>query len=293
MYTEYNWNAAAEYADSAGADVITSSLGYTTFDDTSMNHSYADMDGDHCPASIAGDIAASKGMIVINSAGNSGSSQWHYISAPADGDSVLAVGAVNSLGHFASFSSYGPASDGAVKPNVASQGASSTVADPFGIVNQSNGTSFSCPILAGSAACLWQMFPSLTAWEIKSMIEKSANYYSAPNDSLGYGIPDFRMAYDLLSDGTLPFADNLTSIYPTPFDDHLDVHFYSTTTQVLQIDIFNCIGQIVYSNSQKADGGYYNDYTLNFGEGLQSGVYIVRIQTGSEEFFTRTIKVNR
>lgn len=291
---EYNWNAAAEYADSAGADIITSSLGYTEYDNPAMNHMYSDMDGDHCPVTIAADIAASKGMLVINSAGNSGNSQWHYIGAPADGDSVLAVGAVDSLGHFASFSSWGPAFDGAVKPNVAAKGKLSTVAnpnDPFGGISQSNGTSFACPILAGSAACLWQMFPDLSAWTIKTTIEKSANYYSAPNDSLGYGIPDFRLAYNLLKYGALPAEDSPVSIYPSPFDDHLSMQFFSATTQDLQIDIFNSIGQSVYSQIHKADGGYYNNYTLNFAEGLQPGIYIVRVKSEREEFFLKTVKV--
>lgn len=287
---EYNWTAAAEFADSAGADIITSSLGYTEFDDPAMNHSYSDMDGDHAPVTIAADKAASKGILVINSAGNSGNSSWHYIGAPADGDSVLAVGAVDSMGHFANFSSYGPAYDGAVKPNVAAKGKASAVADPFGGVSNSNGTSYSCPILAGSAACLWQMFPDLNAWTIKTTIEKSANYYSAPNDSLGYGIPDFRLAYNLLTHGTLPNEDNLVSIYPSPFTEHLTLDFFSTITQNLQIDIFNSIGQNVYSQTHRAYGGVYNTIKMNLEENLRTGIYIVRVRSEREEYYLKTVK---
>jgi serine protease AprX len=286
---EYNWNAAAEYADSAGADLITSSLGYTTFDDSTKDHSYSDMNGDICPASIAADIAASKGILVINSAGNSGASNWHYIGAPADGDSVLAVGAVDENGHFAFFSSYGPASDGAVKPNVAAKGQASSVANTFNSVSTANGTSFSCPILAGSAACLWQTFPEMSAWEIKTWIERCANYYSAPNDSLGYGIPDFRLAYDLMKYGALPTSENL-KVYPSPFTDNLKIQFFATHTQELTVDVFNSVGQKVLSETLNADGPYYNDYNLYFGAGLSAGIYIVRVQSGEEDWVNRVMK---
>ncbi len=288
---EYNWNAAAEYADSVGADIISSSLGYTTFDNAYWDHEYIDLDGNHTPVTIAADIAASKGILVINSAGNSGSSAWHYIGAPADGDSVLAVGAVDQFGHFASFSSFGPSADGNVKPNVAAKGAASSVADALGGVSYSNGTSFACPILAGSAACLWQLFPSLNAQEIKTAIEKSANYYSAPNDSLGYGIPDFRLAYNMLKYGTLPSEDNLISLYPSPFDENLSMQFFSATDQVLQIDIYNSIGQCIYSHSHEAAGGYYSEYTFNIGSELQDGIYIVRVGTENGEYVKQTMKV--
>lgn len=169
---EYNWNAGAEFADSAGADVITSSLGYTDFDDTLASHTYADMNGHTCPSSIAADIAVSKGILVLTSAGNSGNNSWHFLSAPSDGDSVLAVGAVDADGDYVSFSSYGPSSDGDVKPNVAAKGAGSTIADPSGTIGSGSGTSFSCPILAGAAACLLQAHPNRLVMEVKNAIEK-------------------------------------------------------------------------------------------------------------------------
>ena len=147
--------AGAEFADSIGADILNTSLGYTQFDDSTTNHSYADMDGNTTRISIAADIAASRGLLVITSAGNMGSQPWHYISAPADADSSIAVAAVDSFLIRAPFSSFGPSSDGDLKPNVSAMGYKSACVNASGVVRQANGTSFSAPIVSGMAACLW------------------------------------------------------------------------------------------------------------------------------------------
>ena len=159
LIEEYNWLCAAEFADSVGADIINSSLGYTTFDDAGQNHTYTDMDGRTAPVSIAATIAAQKGMIVVNSAGNSGSGSWHFIGAPADADSILSVGAVDENADFAWFSSYGPSFDGRVKPTVVAQGRNTIVATSNNGTLTGNGTSFSSPIVAGLSACLWEAHP--------------------------------------------------------------------------------------------------------------------------------------
>jgi len=143
LIEEYNWLCAAEFADSVGADIINSSLGYTTFDDVNQNHTYSDMDGRTAPVSIAANLASRKGMIVVNSAGNSGSSSWHYIGAPADADSILSVGAVDENRDFAWFSSYGPSIDGRIKPTVVAQGRNTIVATSDNGILAGNGTSFS------------------------------------------------------------------------------------------------------------------------------------------------------
>jgi serine protease AprX len=122
LIEELNWVSAAEFADSVGADIINSSLGYTVYDDPSQSYSYNDMDGNTAPVTIGADLAVSKGMIVVNSAGNSGSSNWLYIGAPADGDSVFSIGAVNSSGSYASFSSIGPTYDGRIKTQCGGSG---------------------------------------------------------------------------------------------------------------------------------------------------------------------------
>lgn len=195
---EYNWASGAEYADSVGTDVISSSLGYSEFDNTAFNHTYADMNGNTTPCTIAADLAAKKGILVVNSAGNSGNDAWHYIIAPADGDSVMAVGATTTSGVIASFSSYGPSYDGRVKPNVSTAGAGIIVANTNSQPATANGTSFSCPNMAGLSACLWQGFPEFNNMKIIDAIQKSASKYNAPDNQYGYGIPNMKTAFGIL-----------------------------------------------------------------------------------------------
>ncbi len=208
LIEELNWASAAEYADSVGADVINSSLGYTTFDNPLQNHTYQDMDGNTTPITIAADIAVSKGMIVVNSAGNEGSSSWYYIGAPADGDSVFSIGAVNASGTYASFSSHGPTSDGQMKPDVVAQGSGTTIINAYtGNVSTGSGTSFSSPVTAGMVASLWQAHPNKRNTEILEAIRQSGSLAANPNYQLGYGIPNYLTAHNLLS---LPVTYNFS-----------------------------------------------------------------------------------
>ena len=193
------WVCAAEYADSSGADIINSSLGYTTFDNPDQNHTYTDMDGKTTPISIGAGMACEKGIIVVNSAGNSGVSNWHYIGAPADNYDVLSVGAVDENQEFASFSSYGPNSEGFLKPNVVAQGENTVLANSNNDVITGNGTSFSSPIIAGMTACLWGANTAKSPFEIKDAIYKSADRYFNPNNQYGYGIPNFYSAFQYLN----------------------------------------------------------------------------------------------
>jgi subtilisin family serine protease len=212
LIEEYMWVCAAEYADSAGADIINSSLGYTTFDDAFQNHTYEDMDGETAPISIGAGIACNKGIIVVNSAGNSGNSSWHYIGAPADNFDVLSVGAVDEDEEIASFSSYGPNADGAVKPNVVAQGKNTVIFSSSDTIRTGNGTSFSSPITAGMVACLWGAQPNQTPAAVKDAIYKSADRYLNPDDQFGYGVPDYFSAYQKLAyDLTIPIESSLDS----------------------------------------------------------------------------------
>ena len=198
LIEEYMWVCAAEYADSAGTDIINSSLGYTTFDNPIYNHTYTDMDGKTAPISIGAGIACDKGIIVVNSAGNSGSSNWHYIGAPADHPAVLSVGAVDENEEFASFSSYGPNAEGFIKPNVVAQGKNTLVANSSNEFMTGNGTSFSSPVTAGMVACLWGANPNKLPDAIKLAIYKSADSYLNPDVQSGYGIPDYYSAHQSL-----------------------------------------------------------------------------------------------
>ena len=164
---EAYWLIGAEYADSVGVDIINSSLGYRDFDNPDFSYSYSQMDGNTALSTRAADLASAVGILVVNSAGNSGNNaSWPYVSAPADGDSVLSVGAVDSLGVRIGFSSIGPTADGQIKPNLATQGSQTAIIDPSGFIGRGSGTSFASPVLAGMAAGFWQANPTLNAMEV-------------------------------------------------------------------------------------------------------------------------------
>ncbi|MBM3413011.1 MAG: T9SS type A sorting domain-containing protein [Bacteroidetes bacterium] len=195
---EFNWVCGAEKADSLGVDLISSSLGYYDFDNPVFNYTYAQLDGKTTIAVRGADLAAKKGLMVLNSAGNEGTGAWRYIITPADGDSVIAVGAVNAAGAVAGFSSYGPTADGRIKPELASVGWQAVVQSTSGTIGTANGTSFSCPNLAGLTTCLWQGFPEFNNVKILDALKRSASRYTNPNDRIGYGIPDMKNAFAYL-----------------------------------------------------------------------------------------------
>ena len=191
---EYNWAAAAEYLDSMGADIITSSLGYYSFDDSTMSYTNADLDGRTAPMSIAADIAAKRGMLIINAAGNEGDEIPQHLNVPADVERVLTVGAVMSDGEYAYFSSHGPTADNRVKPDVMAMGMTVPCAAPAGVLAMASGTSLATPILAGMMACLWQHSPELTPKQLCDSVRSWGNHANNVNDTVGYGIPDFSRA---------------------------------------------------------------------------------------------------
>ena len=218
LVEEYHWVAAAERADSMGCDVLNTSLGYSLFDDTSAHHLTSELDGNTFRITQASDIAARKGMLVFNSAGNSGNSTWQKITAPADGDSVLAVGAVDVFGQHASFSSYGPSADGRIKPDLCATGRSAAYVHPDGTIRTGNGTSFSSPILCGAAVSLWSAHPEARAWDIRRALLESASQWSAPDTIRGFGIPDLWQAHLLLG-GQESGTDGNLLVYPNPVTD--------------------------------------------------------------------------
>jgi subtilisin family serine protease len=195
---EFNMVCGMERADSAGADIISASLGYSEFDDASFNHTYSQMNGNITIAAIGADLAAKKGILFVNAAGNEGSNAWHYIITPADGDSVLAVGAVSTSGAVGSFSSYGPSSDGQVKPDVASVGVGAMVQSTSNTVVTGSGTSFACPNMAGLTSILWQGFPEVNNMRIVRALREAGSIAASPNDRIGYGIPDLKAAFGKL-----------------------------------------------------------------------------------------------
>lgn len=196
---EHNWVCAAERVDSAGGDLISSSLGYSDgMSDASFDHTYSEMNGNTTIAARGADLAAKKGILVGNSAGNDGNGSFHFIATPADGDSVMAVGAVAVDSSIAGFSSYGPSSDGQIKPDVASVGVATVLQTVANTIGASNGTSFSCPNMVGLATCLWQGFQEFNNIKILNALRQSAHKAATPDDRVGYGIPDMKKAILLL-----------------------------------------------------------------------------------------------
>lgn len=285
------WVAAAEFADSVGADVINSSLGYTVFDDPSLNHTQAEMDGNTTHCTIGADIAASKGILVVCSAGNSGGSFWQIISAPADGDSVLTVGAVDASGFYAPFSSTGPTADGRVKPDVATQGAGTILYSSSGGVFSGNGTSFSSPVMAGAAACLWQAHPGATNMEILHAIQKSANRFSNPDIFTGYGIPDLSIA-----DKNLYVTPSVTplsglNLYPNPSRDNLSVKVFFNDYQDITLEVFDNTGRRILPVYTTLGHPGENIIKLNDTESLPAGIYLIKMKAGSNILVAKWLKM--
>ncbi len=188
------WVAGAERAEQKGAWIISSSLGYNVFDQGEGDYSWEDMDGNTTIVTRGADIAARKGILVVNSAGNEGNAPepQNTLVAPSDGDSVIAVAAVDEFGVRASFSSVGPAADGRIKPDLAARGVRTYCASPA--TNQSytqvSGTSLSCPLVAGAAALVWQVNPRLTNMQVRRALRQTASQADQPDRYLGWGIVD-------------------------------------------------------------------------------------------------------
>ena len=193
------WTMAAEFADSVGCDLINSSLGYNEYDYTWMSHRLWELDGHSTFISQTASMLADKGIVLVNSAGNSGMGPWKKITVPADADNILTVGAITAdePRHIAPFSSVGPAQDLRIKPDVVAIGAPAWIVNGRGVLSQDMGTSFAAPIVCGLAACLWQALPQLTATELMRMIRQAGNNTEHPDNIYGYGLPDLWRAYQL------------------------------------------------------------------------------------------------
>jgi len=244
---EANWLRGAEWADSLGTDVLSSSLGYSEFDNLKQNHTYADMNGRTTLVSKAAAWAAQKGIICTISAGNEGTSAWKYISAPADADSILAVGAVDRSGLKASFSSLGPSFDKRIKPDVSSMGLGTVVGTTTGTIATSNGTSFSSPLMAGFAAGMVQANPRNSSWQIMDAIKKSGNQALKPDNLLGYGIPNFLKATTLLNPilGVEPIQNLSVLVYPNPVKIGEKININLPEEIEIKLEIFNAQGTLL------------------------------------------------
>ena len=282
-----------EIADSLGADVVSVSLGYTTFDYEWQNHyTPANNDGVTSIASRAASILAQKGVIVVNAAGNEGSSDWHYIVRPADAFNILAVGAVTNYGLIAYYSSYGPSADGRVKPDVVSPGWGAWVIKEN--ITQAGGTSSATPIIAGLSACLWQALPQYTSLEIMDLIRKYGNRYNNPHNKYGYGIPDFYQCY---LDQTYGVAENIKPevlVYPNPTTGELRVEISDMRYEISDIEIYDLYGRKYLVSSLTSQVSNHlivssSNHLINIAH-LAAGIYFLKITTEAGMITKKIIK---
>jgi serine protease AprX len=295
---ELNWIEAAERADSAGADMISSSLGYVNFDDPSYSHSYAQRDGNTVAISIAADLAVKKGMIVMNSVGNSGNDpgDTRFVMCPADGDSVVTVGAVNNSGVIGGFSSWGPSSSGKIKPNIVSVGAGAVFANAAGDASTGNGTSYSNPNVAGLIACLWEAYNEFTNMEIIDAVQKSADRYTNPDERYGYGIPNFRIAASILEDKREERANAILqgkwiTAFPVPFRQLFTLSIKAPSTGTAIIRIVDVTGQqLLQRTAQVRQGSYYN-FRFSIPGTKRFGVYYLQYHDGKNSTVIRLLSL--
>ncbi|MEM8565402.1 MAG: S8 family serine peptidase [Bacteroidota bacterium] len=277
---EFNWLVAAERADSVGVDIINSSLGYNTFDSPFDDYSPEDMDGNTTVISRAADLAVSKGMLVVTSAGNEGNNSWGIITAPADADSVLSVGSVNVQGILSSSSSNGPTADGRLKPEVVALGASTSVINSQGNLDVSGGTSFSAPLITGMAACIWESKPDLTAMQLRDTIISIGDNFDTPNNQYGNGIPRYG---DILITSLETAVGSSIKAFPNPTSSNA-ITVSGIKYNRPKFVLVDANGNKSALNSQNSDKG---SYIIDLGK-IASGAYFVEIDLGTK---TKTIKV--
>jgi serine protease AprX len=279
------WVEALERSDSLGVDVVNTSLGYQGYDNPNYDHSYEDLDGQTTFAARGANIAFDKGMILVTSAGNGGNSSFPTVGTPGDSPGMLTVGAVNSSGNYASFSSTGPTVDGRIKPDVMAQGSGSAVISTGGFVDFSSGTSFSSPIMAGVVTCLWQARPQTPNGEIMQIIRESAHLYNNPTDEMGYGIPNFEDAYLALQELSIEdeFLMSNFALYPNPVSSKVNISFPEGISNAT-FTVYTVLGNEVLNINISRNSNSVNIESLN------SGMYIASIRSNNKQISFKLIK---
>lgn len=269
------WAAAVEFADSVGVDVVNSSLGYMIFDNAALNHVHEELDGKTAFITRAAVAGSDKGMLIVNSAGNEGYNPWRKISFPADAPGILTVGAVDREYIPADFTGQGYTADGRIKPDVTGLGVGTNLISIYGEPVTNSGTSFSSPVVAGLAACLWQALPHLTNKEIIRLLQENASLSTTPDSLAGYGIPDVYAAYEY----------GLTSVRSYPDGDAPEIHLYPNETgNILFIrnippDEMPYIVQIYTTDGQRlVNRSFHGTSNMVSLENLPAGFYVINVQ---------------
>lgn len=285
LQEEFNLATALERCVQIGVDVVSISLGYTQFDVASESHDTLDMKLNSTPAAKAVNIASSKGMLVCVAAGNEGAKPWKYISTPSDADSAFCIASVDLSGNVAASSGYGLATDTRVKPNIAAVGVNAKYIKTNGTISTGGGTSYATPQIAGLAACLWQAFPSKTNWEIKTAIEQSASQYLSPDKRIGYGIPDFKKAYQLLATTTAiknNFLEDDFLVFPNPTQ-------HSFSIKNMGLSTINLIQFYDYSGKMLLSFNAHSTNELDISH-LPSGIYFIKVATENGNVVKKIMK---
>jgi subtilisin family serine protease len=285
------WVAAAEWVDSLGADIISSSLVYIDgFTNGETGYTWQEMDGATAFITIGADIAASRGILIVNSAGNDGSvaEPANTLGAPADGDLVLAVGATDAGGTRAGFSSVGNASDGRIKPDVMAMGANVyTVSSSNPWYLTTSGTSLSCPLVSGAAALVLEARPLASNLMIMNALRQTANNASLPNRLIGWGVIDALAARNYIATGVaeapaLPSAS--LAAYPNPFHPATTIEYTTASAGPVRLEAYDVAGRRVATlvDEVRPAGTQRVRWSATASDGhpLASGVYLLRLTAG-------------
>lgn len=287
---EYNWIRAAEFADSVGVDILTTSLGYTQFDNSAQNHTFADLNGKTAPMTIASNLAARKGMLVLNAAGNGNGSSWFKIGFPADADSICTVGAIDSLSNVSSFSSLGPTADGRIKPDLVARGTNACVSYPgtTGSCGFSNGTSFATPILAGAMACFWQAHPNFNYFKVIDTLRKTATFSLTPNNQRGWGTPNMCAVPITVGLGAQKdMAYSNVVVAPNPFNSVISISLLNAEFgKKNMVEVYNAVGSTINPLfTQLTTSALQLDFT-----NLPIGIYFVKVNTSNGMVIKKVVK---
>lgn len=287
----FYWVLAAEFSDSIGVDIISSSVGYNQFDNSTTNFTWEELDGQSTAISRGAQMATEKGVFVVATAGNEGSSSWKKILFPGDAKDVLTVGGVTSANEYWFLASVGNTADGRIKPEVASLAVNVAIGVEGGGVAFSSGTSFAVPMISAFVAGLWEAFPELTVLELKEVIVKSSHQYTEPDSLIGYGIPDFFKAYEIaLGTSTNGSLISNSKVFPNPFEEsviNISLDNVNLSNEIT-ISIYDRVGRLIQQETNQHAEKVTTVY-LNQSASTQQ-LLIVKITTPKNTQVHRVIK---